>query len=107
MMNEINDNYQRLYSTNGFRRTFSSKSYNVEVWRDWDGNRLVKTVDGKVVAEMAIPRNWTDKGRGDGRKWRVGAVMPCGGFHLKPMVRVVFEDWNGGRLTGRSVAKEF
>ena len=104
---EITDNCQKIYETDGFRRIFSKKPYNVKVWRDWDANRLVKTVNDKIVATMAIPRNWSDRERKDGRKWRVGCVIPCRGFHLTPKVDVVFDDYYCGWFSGKSVVKSF
>ena len=97
----ITPNCQSLFNSNGFRRTFSKKCYTVGVWRDWDGNRLLKTVDGKVVAELAVPRNWTDKDRADGRKWTVATVYPTAGFHLSPTVTVVFAD----TVKGKTITK--
>ena len=99
----ITSNFQNLFTSNGFRRLFSQKSYNVTVYRDWDGNRLVKTVDGKAVKTMTIPRNWTDKIRQDGRKWQVTRVTPAMGYHLTPMVDVTFTD----TLTGKTLTKAF
>lgn len=103
MTNTITTNCQVLFKSNGFRRVLSKREIEVGVYRDWDGNRLLKTVDGKVVGEMAIPRNWTDKERGDGRKWTVRMVCPTMGFHLTPMVTVVF----GDTLNGKTLERNF
>ena len=100
--NEITANFQTLFSTDGFRFLFSKKPVSVQVMRDWDGNRLVKVVNGKVCKEMPIPRNWTDKERGEGRKWTVGCVRPVLGLHLTPTVEVVFEDKAMGKTLTRS-----
>ena len=104
---EANDNAQILWTSENFHRLFTKKTYMVSVWRDWDGNRLVKTVDGKPVAEMPIPRNWTDSDRQDGRKWRVGDIKPAMGLHLTPKVGVTFEDHFGGAFTGKTVTCVF
>lgn len=101
--NEITTNFQTLFSTNGFRRAFSKRPHSVSVLRDWDGNRLVKTLDGKIVKQMTIPRNWTDKERGDGRRWVVTEVRPTFGFHLTPQVEVVFHD----KAMGHTLTKKF
>ena len=101
--NTITANCQSLFKSNGFRRLFSKKEVEVGVWRDWDGNRLLKTVDGKVTKELSIPRNWTDKERGDGRKWTVASVYPTAGFHATPKVTVVFAD----TLTGKTLKRDF
>jgi hypothetical protein len=101
--NEISSNFQTLFASNGFRRTFSRKPIEVKVLRDWDGNRLVKTVDGKVVKEMPIPRNWTDRERGESRKWTVAFVRPTTGLHLTPQVEVVFHD----KAMGNALARKF
>lgn len=103
MTTTITSNFQNLFSSNGFRRLFFKKSYNVTVYRDWDGNRLVKAVDGKVTKTMSIPRNWTDKLRQDGRKWQVTSVEPAEGYHLTPLVNVTFTDV----LTGKTLTKAF
>ena len=95
---DITANCQTLFATTGFRRMFSKKEYDVRVYRDWDNNRLVKSVNGKVVATIAVPRNWTDKERGDGRKWTVATVRPSFGFHLSPKVEVVFLDKKMGNV---------
>ncbi len=103
MSNEITTNCQTLFSTDGFRRTFSKKPITVKVYRDWDGNRLIKEVNGKVVKEMSIPRNWTDKERNESRKWTVATVQPTMGFHLTPQVEVVFHD----KAMGKILTKKF
>jgi len=101
--NEITSNFQTLFASSGFHRAFSRKPIEVKVLRDWDGNRLVKTVDGKVVKEMSIPRNWTDKERGESRKWTVAFVRPTTGLHLTPQVEVVFHD----KAMGNALARKF
>lgn len=103
MKETITSNCQVLFSSNGFRRTFSKKWYAVKVYRDWDANRLIKTLDGKPVATLDIPRNWTDKERGDGRKWKIASVTPCTGLHLTPKVKVTFHD----TMLGNRLEREF
>ena len=95
--------FQRLFSTDGFRRTFSKKCYTVEVWHDHEGNRLLKTLDGKVKATLDLPRNWTDRERHDGRKWIVACVRPAMGLHLTPVVEVDFFD----KKMGQKMTKAF
>ena len=100
----MTENWQRLFYEEGFRRLFSRKAVVVEVWRDWDGNRLVKMVNGKVVGAMGIPRNWSDKARGDGRRWVVGDVRPADGLSWgSPRVVVEFRD----RLRGVAMERRF
>ena len=96
-------NWELVYETGLFRRTFSDKWYTVKVWHDWDNSRLVKTLDGNVVATMTIPRNWRDRERGDGRKWIVATVAPTMGLHLTPQVEVEFLD----KLGGKTLTKRF
>lgn len=100
---EITTNHQCLFATTGFRRVWSNKPVTVEVMRDWDRNRLLKVVNGKVAKTMRIPHNWKDRERGDGRKWIVGSVMPEYGLHLTPTVQVVFFD----KRNGNALAKTF
>lgn len=100
---EITTNHQILFATDGFRHLLSKKPVSVSVLRDWDRNRLLKVVNGKVAKTMRIPHNWKDRERGDGRKWIVGSVMPEFGLHLSPAVKVVFYD----KRNGNTIAKTF
>lgn len=98
----ITPNCQKLYSNNGFRSTEDSNWYAVEVFRDWDENRLIKTFKGKAVSATSIPRNWTDTERNDGRKWRITQFTPCRGFFSRaPKIEVTFED----SVTGVTMTK--
>ena len=99
----ITNNFEQLFESSNCRFLFFKKLYTVSVYRDWDGNRLVKTVNGKVKRTMSIPRNWTDKLRQDGRKWQVTSVEPAEGIHLTPLVNVTFTD----TLTGKTLTKSF
>lgn len=99
----ITSNCQVLFATTGFRSILSRKPVSVKVYRDWDANRLIKEVNGKVKREMTIPRNWTDKQRNESRKWTVAVVRPTFGLHLTPQVEVVFHD----RAMGNTLTKTF
>ena len=102
-----NPNWQELYRCGGFGNVVADtvahifkrprKSWTVAVYHDWDGHRLVKVVNGRVVAVKALPRNWKDNTRHDGRKWDVDTVVPSAGLHLSPCVDVTLTDKLYGR----------
>lgn len=100
---EIDGNWQLLFSSDDFiiggyfRKKVPAK---VEVYRDWDNNRLLKLVNGRVMSKMRIPRNWTDAERKDGRKWVVKSISPMGG-NKRPWVGVVLHD----KMTGSHKAE--
>lgn len=50
-------------------RGFFGKEWWVSVFVDKDERRLVKCVNGAMVAELRFPCNWTDEKRGDSRRW--------------------------------------
>ena len=99
----VTSNFQVVFESSLFRRTFNKRNFTVTVYHDHDGNRLVKCLDGKPIATLNLPRNWTDKERNDGRKWYVGAITPSNGYHLTPKVEVTFQD----RIKGKTLNKTF